>query len=513
MAVYDKIGTNQFAIYGTDGRDLNYAYNLDGNKVYKKGYSTAQTYLGGYIEIQPDSWDGSTPVNDTIVQPSDPTAWGFPMSLSNASMSAIKSDILKGDGTGIMYIRFPLGFAYRGARNIDPETELSKNFGERWDGQNSSLADWFSDIVKAGGGLAPEYWCIPPYWLTSGSLSGSNNQLRAGGSYPQSTTLSSIRQSDKTQYDAQIDDFTDAVIDDLEYLNKNIAPVVMFGLSNEPTYGSQKYGACKWEAQTYNDVLEILYPKLLSVFPNIKLHVASSDESSPFTGIASTFISKHSNWLWGYSHHSMRLASGEVGDGADSYYKSSEYSNMKGTKENVFINEYEYFSTSSRTNEFRCANNMIHLIDEMVYGGAEVLHPIIHICKPMGQFVSSTNTSGYCLYAVDMSDGSYTVNDWAYNSWKMFNDNLLIGSKLITDFSVDLINVGFMATIKDDKLRLFMANCSSDPIETTIGFDVSKTFSGKLYNLANVGTVQSDVSGSSIMFTIPAYSGLVYIEK
>lgn len=513
MAVYDKTGNNLSMIYKKDGTDLYHAYGFNGTEVYRKGYTTAQTYLGGYIEIQPDSWDGSTPVTEENVLSSDPTAWGFPMSLSSESMSAIKSDILRGDGTGITYIRFPLGFAYRGARNIDPETELAKNFGERWDGQNSSLADWFSDIAKAGGGLAPEYWCIPPYWLTSGSLTGSNNQLRAGGSYPQSITLSSIRQSDKTQYDAQIDAFTDAVIDDLEYLNENIAPVVMFGLSNEPIYGSQKYGACKWDQQTYNDVLEILYPKLLSVFPNIKLHVASSDESSPFTGIASLFISKHTNWLWGYSHHSMRLASGEVGDGADSYYKSPGYSNMKGTKENVFINEYEYFSTSSRTNEFRCANNMIHLIDEMVYGGAEVLHPIIHICKPTGQSASSTNTSGYCLYAVDMSDGSYTVNTWAYNSWKMFNDNLLIDSQLVMDFLVDVTNVGFMATLKDGKLRLFMANCSNEPIEINIQFDVSKTFSGKLYNLENIGTVQADISGSSIIFTIPAYSGLVYIEE
>lgn len=513
MPVYDKTGVNLSGIYRIDGSSLDHAYDFYATEVYRKGYTTAQTYLGGYIEIQPDSWNGSTPVNDTIVQPSDPTAWGFPMSLSSASMSAIKSDILKGDGTGIMYIRFPLGFAYRGARNVDSETGLAKNFGERWDGQNSSLSNWFSDIVKAGGGLAPEYWCIPPYWLTSGSLSGNNNQLRAGGSYAQSTTLSSIKESDKTQYDTQIDAFTNAVIDDLEYLNENIAPVVMFGLSNEPVYGTQIYGACKWDRQTYNDVLEILYPKLLNIFPNIKLHVASSDESNPFTGIASTFITNHRSWLWGFSHHSMRSASGEVGDGADSYYKSSEYSNMKGTKENVFINEYEYFSTSSRTNEFRCANNMIHLIDEMVYGGAEVLHPIIHICKPTGQSASSTNTSGYCLYAVDMSDGSYMVNTWAYNSWKMFNDNLLIGSQLVTDFTVDVTDVGFMATLKDGKLRLFMANCSNNLTEINIEFDALKKFSGKLYNLENIGTVQADISGSSIIFTIPAYSGLVYIEE
>lgn len=513
MAVYNVSGSQLNTIYDKNGVSLEKAYDLNNNEVFSKGYNVAQTYLGGYIEIQPDSWDGSTAVTTTLVSATDSTAWGFPMSLSSASKASIKNDILKGDGKGIMFIRFPLGFAYRGARNVDTTTGLAKNFGERWSGQNTALADWFSNIALAGGGLAPEYWCIPPYWLTTGSLSGTNNQLRAGGTYSQSTTLASIRTSDATQYNAQIDAFTDAVINDLEYLDQNIAPVKMFGLSNEPQYGTMLYGACKWDAQTYNDVLTVLQPKLLSAFPDIKLHVASSDEANPFTGIPATFIANHSSWLWGYSHHLMRLASGETGNGADSFYKSSNYANIKGSKQNMFLNEYEYFSTTSRPDNFRCANNMVHLIDEMVYGGAEVLHPIIHICKPTGQSASSTNTTGYCLYAVDMSDGSYAVNTWAYNSWKMFNDNLPVGSQLVTDYFVNVTDIGFMATVKNDKLYLFMANCSNDAKSFTVNFGTEKTFSGKLYDLSNLGTAQTNANGTSISFTIPAYSGLTYIEQ
>ena len=479
MSVYNYLG-EAASPYNILGNLLAQAYDINGNELLD-GYILAQKYLGGYIEIQPDSWDGSVPVNGDIVQSNDTTAWGFPSSLSATSKALIKSDILSGNGFGIMFIRFPLGFAYRGSRNIDATSGLAKNIGERWDGQNSALASWFSDISNAGGGLAPEYWCLPPYWVTGGAYySQSGNRVWAGGSYNRSTTLASIRTSDRTQYDAQIDALTDAIVDDLEYLHQNVAPIRMFGLANEPNYGSQRYGACQWEAQTYNDVLEVLYPKIkssniLSTYNGksntVLLHVAS-DDSQYFTSEAGIYISNHANDIWGYSYHAMRNASGEDGNGADSFYKSSDFSYIKGNKDNVFINEYEYFSTSSRS-----------------------------------------NTTGYCLYAVDMTDGSFNINTWAYNSWKMFNDNLPINSYRVTNYNVNVNNVGFLATIHDGVLRLFMANSGSTEATFSINFNKTMTFNGLKYDLTNLGTSLDPVSGQIITFTIPAYSGLCWIEK
>ena len=355
-----------------------------------------QEYLGGYIEVQPDSWDGSATSTDDTTK-----TWGFPTALLPSTQRIIKNKILNGNGTNIMYIRFPLGFAYRGYRNIDESKQLAKNIGERFSGQNSRLKEWFSDISESGGGLAPEYWCPAPFWVTSGSYHGTN-YISAGGSYSQSTRLSSIKDTDNTQYNQQIDDFTNAIIDDLVYLHQNIAPVRMFSLQNEPSYDREPYGGCGYDAQTYNDILEVLYPKLknnpiLSKYndePNeIKLLVASSDENEPFEGIAKIFIDKHSDWIWGYTHHSMRKASGEVKskNGAE-WYKSEEFKNLKGNKTNVFINEYEFFNRSSTINFYRSSNNMLHLINEIIYGEAKVLHPVIHICKPIGQNLYSTNT-------------------------------------------------------------------------------------------------------------------------
>ncbi|SFA91769.1 hypothetical protein SAMN05216312_102229 [Cohnella sp. OV330] len=489
-----------------------------------------QDYLGGYIEIQPDSWDSTLPSTDATTN-----AWGFPTSLSPAEQQRVKDFAF--NGRSIMYIRLPLGFAYRGYRNIDGTTSLAKNIGERFAGQNAALKAWFDRISVNGGGLAPEYWCPAPYWVTSGTYSG-DNQLRAGGSYPMTTTLASIKASDATQYNAQITAFTDAVVNDLEYLHQNIAPVRMFGLQNEPKYSQMLYGACKYDAQTYNDVLEALYPKIqasvaLSTYnglPNtVKLHVASSDETSPFTGIAATFIANHANWIWGYSHHSMRKASGEAYSGGAEWYKSAEFATIKGSKTNVFINEYEYFSTTFGTDDFRCSNNMLHLINEAVYGGAQVLHPVIHICKPLGQTSSDTNTSGYSLFAANLSGnygvppfsgtntyglnkGAVSPNTWAYNSWAMFGDNLPVGAYLLGDYSKTIQNAGWCAYKYGGKLYLFFANNSAEDVSISISFGASKTFKGKAYSMKYVGDAMKNKMGDTIKFVIPAYSGQSWIE-
>ena len=499
-----------------------------------------QEYLGGYIEIQPDSWDGVNCDSD-----SSSRTWGFPYSLLASEQARIKKEIFPGNGKGIMYIRFPLGFAYRGYRNIDETSRLAKNIGPRWKGQNASLKLWFEDIAKAGGGLAPEYWCPAPHWLTGGAYS-AGNEICAGGSYARTTTLASIKNSDSVQYSAQIEAFTDAIVDDLEYLHQNIAPVRMFGLQNEPVYAKQPYGGCRYDKQTYNDILQILVPKIrasavLSEYndePNeVKILVASSDEGSPFDGIASTYIANNSSDIWGYTHHLMTRASGEAeyepGKRGADWYKSSHYSlNVKGDRTNVFCNEYEYFSNSflGDSENFRCSNNMLHLISELVYGEAKVLHPVIHVCKPIGHNHSGSNTKGYSLYAVNLKGdygvditnsnntekllkGTYYTNSTMYNSWKMFNDNLPINSYVVGDYSNSVENGGYVTLKHGGKLYVFLANNGSEDIKISLTFNKEKYFEGKFYDKLHVGDKILDKSGSKIDFIIPAYSGQCWIER
>ncbi len=528
--IYDINGNPIDMVYDISGTLLSQAYDINGNEliesividsIYDAAHSKLNVYAGGLIEIQPDSWDGSTPVTGDIVLPTDLTAWGFPMALSSSSNTAIKNEMLSGDGFGISFIRFPMGFGYRGYRNIDSATGLAKNIGQRFEGQNSALKSWFSNIIQAGGGLDVEYWCPAPYWLTGGAYYNAsvNNELWAGGSYPRTTTLSSIKESDPTQYANQIDAFTDAIVNDLEYVHQNICPVRMYTMAAEPTQnGKKKFGHCQWPKQLYNDVFEVLHPKvmssaILSTYNDkeniVLMHLCADCEGF---AIGSIMINDHSEWIWGYSHDVMQPVNGETGIGADLIKGSTWPTGSKSSWQNVFMCEYEYFSVNSKTPEFRCGNNIVRMILELAYRKAKIIMPIIHICKPQGQTSSDTNTTGYCLYSIDMDDGTYSTNDWAYNSWKMFSDNLPVGAEFVSGGDGGLSYAGYVEFKYHGKLYVFLGNYSSSAQTITLSFATSRTFEGLLYNLTNLGTALPAASGSTIAFTIPAYSGLVYLE-
>lgn len=529
--VYDANGNELLSVYDANGIALSQAYDANGNPlidsdppvvvddiVYESAHSNRNLYAGGLIEVQPDSWDGSTVCTGDIVQPTDPTAWGFPMSLSANSKRLIKNEVFGGNGYGISFIRFPMGFGYRGYRNVDQTTGLAKNIGQRWEGQNSALNAWFASIAQSGGGLDVEYWCPAPYWLTGGAYYNADvsNELWAGGSYPRTTTLSSIKSSDPTQYNAQIEAFTDAIVNDLEYVHQNVAPVRMYTLAAEPTGSGQlKYGHCHWDSTVYNDVFAILHPKVMASQTlatyngkaNVVLMHLCADHTS-FT-IGSSTINNHSSWIWGYSHDVMHGVSGANGIGADQIKSLTFPTGSQASWENVFMCEYEYFG-SSKTNEFRCANNIVRMICELAYRKARITMPIIHICKPTGQSSAQTNTAGYCVYAVDMATGNYTVNPWAYNSWKMINDNLPVGAELYQGGDGGINFAGYVIFKKDGKTYLLLGNYASVSSRFTFEFDGTFEFTGKQYDLTHVGSSLPTKSGASITFEVPSYTGCIY---
>lgn len=487
-----------------------YDYAIDESTVKQK-------YLGGYVEIQPDSWDGTVPSVDD-----KSNIWGFPYSLIPSEIQRA-SEVLG----NIQYIRFPLGFAYRGVRNVDEGTSLGKNIGERFPGQNYTLKLFFEKIIRNGGGLAPEYWCLPQYWITSGKYDGVN-EVWAGGDYPRSTTLSSIKNTDSEQYNTQIDNLTDAIVDDLEYLHTNIAPVRMFGLSNEPQYKQQPYGACGFDDITYSDILSVLVPKIRAssvlsnyngVPNNILLHVSSSDTEDPWS-IGKTFISEHEDYIWAYTHHHMRNLSGESGSlGADVIKTTDMYHSKNGKP--VFCNEYEYF-TNAKDDNYRCSNLMLKMLNEFCLGLSQVAHPVIHIAKPVGQNLPSTNTKGYSLLIYNKDDelddefklakGTFVYNATMYNGWS-FIKNLPIGSYRVgEDCITDANGVQFCVFKHSTKLYVLAANRNSVANSVRLTFSSHKKFKGELYSINNNAIKLTSLNGAIIDFIIPAYSGVFYEE-
>ena len=487
--------------------------------IYEAAHSARNIYAGGYIEIQPDSWDGSLPAYDAVSK-----TWGFPMSLAEESRKAIGEELFSGKGYGVSFIRLPMGFAYRGYRNIDRTSGLARNIGERFAGQNASLRDWFADIALAGGGLSVEYWCPAPHWLTGGAYYNPDvtNELCAGGSYARTVPLAGIRLTDPVQYRSQIEAYTDAVMEDLEYLHQHVCPVRLYTLAAEPS-GSGKllYGHCHWDPAVYNDVFEILHPKVMASRilaewdgkPNrVLMHLAASDAADNPFGIASDMIEKHADWIWGYSSDVMRPLSGETGDTGADFLKSAAWNAMRQPHwDNVFTCEYEYF-TDVRDDRYRCANNIVRMIFELALGRAKVIMPVIHVCKPMGQTNYQTNTKGYCLYAVDPETGRHTPNTWACNSWKLFNDNLPIGAELVTGGDGGLDKAGFVQFAFGGKTYLFLGNFADVPQTMTIRFPEPVLLRGKRYSITDSGTETESVSGTEIPFVIPACSGLAYVS-
>ena len=496
---------------------------------------THQEYLGGYIEIQPDSWTGT---HNTATDATTET-WGFPHSLMPSEQARLRNDLFKGDGYGLQYIRFPLGYAYRGYRNIDPVSGLARNIGERYAGQNTALRRLFENISKAGGGLAPEYWCPPVHWLTSGSYHGGN-QITAGGTYPRSTTLASIRSSDPTQYAAQIDAFTSAIVDDYEYLHKNIAPVRMYGLSNEPQYSKTMYGACSFDAETYSDIVMTLYvkvnaSKVLAIYdgePNKPLlHVASDDTSGNPWVRAKKIEEQHPEYIWGFSHHLIRHVSGESSAQGGDYYTTQEFKGLVKDRKNVFLNEYEYFSPTSTTHSYKCSNNMLAYINSLLYSDSRVIMPIIHVCKELGATKAETNTEGYALLQCNLQKGyglapdspNNTAKQWYgtyrpvthnYNSWRFIADNMPIGSVRVGDpMQGKPEKVSCLTMMFEGKLRLFLVNARTEPVKLTITLPRNILFHGRSYNLKSCGDVIKPKKGQSITFVVPPETGEAWIEQ
>ena len=489
-----------------------------------------QTYRGGYIEIQPDSFIGGTePATDSTT-----ALWGFPQSLTASEQSRLRSMMFPGNGYGIYYIRLPLGFTYRGFRNIDATTGLAKNIGERYSGQNAALKRLIANIVEAGGGLAPEYWCPAPYWMTNGKYAGtptSYNQPWAGGTYPRSTTLDSIKGSDPTQYAAQIEALSDAMLNDFEYLHQNVGPVRMYGLQNEPQYGHELYGVCKYTDRVYSDVLAALQPKIaassiLSEWAGQAntplLHVSSDNDWH----IGQTYIDAHPETIWGYSHHNITA----IATDAD-WLKSSTFLSLKGAKTNVFVNETEYMYPQNSSNAWKCANNMLRDLHNLTFGGAEVVMPIIHVCKQLGESSSYTsNTDGYAIMKCNLQQqygitpgqegnkdmlgyGTFGENAWNYNAYRLTGDNLPVGAiRVGGQPTISTAGIGVAVFRAGGKLKLFLVNRNSGVAAVTISLGVAKTLVGRHYDLSHAGDALTSRTGSSITFVIPAYSGQCWSE-
>ncbi|MDB5777596.1 MAG: hypothetical protein JWP38_3729 [Herbaspirillum sp.] len=490
--------------------------------------TTSQTYKGGYIEIQPDSYNGgtSTPAIDGTTD-----IWGFPYSLTAPEQARLKALVMPGGGKGLQLLRFPLGFGYRGFRNIDGTTGLAKNIGERFSGQNAAISALIANVVADGGGLAPEYWCPAPYWMTSSSYSGTNsvtNKFWAGAAYARTVQLSSIKGTDLTQYNAQIAALTDAMLNDFEYLHQNVGPVRMYGLQNEPSVGNAAYGSNIYTDTMYSDVLVALVPKvkastILATYGGVanvpKLHL-TSDQSISY---GTAYQQGHPTEISSYTYHNIQL----IADDAD--WIKTAIPQLRGSLPSYWANEVEYFSAAP-SSAFQCANNMLRDVNNLVYGNAPNIMPIIHILKQIGQNSATSNTLGYGLlkarlpapYGQDPSTpgdtdptigfGNFDIVPENYNSFLFISDNVPVGAVRVGGIPVLPRGVGFAAFTNAGKTIILIANRNATPVAIYVPLTGAKTLNGKQYGFNQSGVALTPQTSAVLSITIPAYSGQAWAE-
>lgn len=506
-----------------------------------------QTWLGPMVELQADSYDGLVATDPPVDGSSQ--IWGFPYSLTTAERARLKSEYFPGDGTGYQFLRFPLGFAYRGLRNIDGVSGLAKNIGERFAGQNASITELMSAVSANGGGLRAEYWSPAPHWKTNSAYGGGAGQqntnpspaeLWAGGSYPRTASLASIRTSDVTQYEAQTTAFAAAVINDLEYLHQNVAPVRGFSLQNEATNSTNdSYGHCYYsDPVVYADVLYkvqqgIAGSTILATYggqPNA-ITIDAASYQGFFTG-----FSAHPAFAgtWAASRHHIPA---HYGDG--DYPKGQAATWITGSSGKANINnEFEYF-TLPGNDPWQFANTALVQANWMRVLSAPTHNPMIHIAKPIGQTSTSSNTKGYAVVAARLpapfSQAPSTPGDpfpavghgeWISqgvnaNAVKMFSKNIPAGSKIMpSEYTVGSGQQIVPFVTPAGKRGYVIVNRSAPTtfagadLALTLSFSKQANVVGKLYSDVADGSVIASASGvSSRVVTVAKDTAQVWMEQ
>lgn len=258
------------------------------NVVYTMDETTAQqTWLGPMIEAQVSAFGaGNQLLNE---------AGGYLHDLTPSELSRLNSMLAALPGRP-RFLRYAAGlFPQRGV------TSDSKNLVEHYTtaglavagatqvvttvSQNAQLAAH----LDASGfeGIDFEYWSPAPFWKANGTLSAGNTDAPAKSSDDPAV--------DPTYWN-WINDFTDAVIVDLQYAATNTGkPISMFSLQNEPSSTATTYSHCSYigKEQAYVDLLRVLIPKLLAATiahttsANIRIHADSWDG---FGGTIGTII-------------------------------------------------------------------------------------------------------------------------------------------------------------------------------------------------------------------------------
>ena len=272
---------------------------------------------------------------------------------------------------GFRYTRLALGLYLRG---LDAD---QKHIIERYPGQMNDLRT----MQKVSGieGFNVEYWSPPPFWKDSKSFYGG--------------TLAAHDQ-------AFFNDFSDALVQDVKYLQQHGLHIAQWGLQNEPVFGmdplngeklkagtrpKMPYGIMFYSPQDYATTLKYTVPKLRALMPNLHIHANSWD------GPAGTYAAEIRKdpellknidaWTW----H-------QVGSNSNLQIDDREKYMAGANGKPVYSNEFEYQPADLKKIASPFMNTGQSLMNWMVFENSPTWY-WLHALKP----VTNLEASGYAL--------------------------------------------------------------------------------------------------------------------
>jgi O-glycosyl hydrolase len=396
---------------------------------------------------------------------------------------------------GFRYARLAMGLYLRG---LDAE---QKHIVERYPGQMADLKQ-MQDLSGIQG-FDVEYWSPAPYW--------KQNKTYYGGPI--------------AGHDPEfVDQFSNAMVQDLRYLQAHGLRVAQWGLQNEPVVGhlkstpsavagtdkGQSYSTCFYSPEDYHTVLAVTAPKIHALFPAVEIHAPSWDgPAGPYAAEIRkdpALLKQIDAWTW----H-------QIGHNSNDQIALREKYLAGAAGKAVYQNEYEYQPwDKSISLDGYFMNTGQALMNWMTFEDSPVWY-WIHALKP----VSNVEATGYALgfwrpqgelknnIAPAIQPGHWDYNPHSYNAIAGFLKYLRWDS---TRLAVDESEVRNDQRIlvwrsKDGRLGVALSNRGTTPFQFHLHGVRSAQLTGHRY------TVQSrDVSLSSkkasadLVITVPPQS-------
>lgn len=271
---------------------------------------------------------------------------------------------------GFRYARLAMGLYLRG---LDEE---KKHIVERYPGQMDDLHSM--QRISGIEGFDIEYWSPAPYWKA--------NKTYYGG--PIASTEPGF-----------LDQFSDAMVADLRYLQAHGLRIAQWGLQNEPVVGLEKsqngakkdaagqsYATCSYTPGVYYAVLRVTAPKVRALLPEVHIHAPSWDgpagEYAAEIRKDPALLKEIDGWTW----HQIGHNSNDQIDLREKYLRGAD-------GKPVYQNEFEYqpWDKNMKVDDY-FMNTGQALMNWMVFENSPIWY-WIHALKP----VTNREAIGYAL--------------------------------------------------------------------------------------------------------------------